>query len=350
MKTEIDSHRFGYHPRRVADWLEGEKVYPIYVEAGLTNRCNNKCVFCALDWISKDKTDINRASMLSALEDMAQNGVKSIMFAGEGEPFLHRDAPLFVQHAKKCGLDVAVTTNGSVFDEEKAKRCLPYLSWIRFSVDAGTNETYSKVHGTTKENFDKVLANITRAADIKKRNKLDVTIGLQALLIPQNVDEIELLARLAKEIGADNLQVKPYSQHPLSKNKFSVDHASLEGLEQRLSKLNDKNFQVLYRTDTMKRIEEGISYKKCYGLSFFTLIDSKGNVMPCNLYYDNPRFFYGNLYKNTFSEIWQGKQRQKVLSLLNKNGTEKCRYGCRLDAGNRYLAKLKNPPAHVNFI
>ena len=64
---------------------------------------------------------------------------------------------------------------------------------------------------------------------------------------------------------------------------------------------------------TLERIEEGMGYPKCYGLPFFALIDARGNVLPCNLFYGNEEFIYGNLYKENFSEIWKGEKRKEVL-------------------------------------
>ena len=49
-KIDIDSHKLMYHPERVAEWKEKGDCYPIYVEIGLTNVCNHKCIFCGLDW------------------------------------------------------------------------------------------------------------------------------------------------------------------------------------------------------------------------------------------------------------------------------------------------------------
>ena len=83
--------------------------------------------------------------MKRALYEMAECGVKSVMFAGDGEPLMHRNICEFVSYAKHQGLDVAIATNGVLFDREKLEKILPSLSWVRFSVDAGTSRTHKKI-------------------------------------------------------------------------------------------------------------------------------------------------------------------------------------------------------------
>jgi len=350
MKIEVDNHKLMYHPERVAEWKEKGDCPPVYVEIGPTNRCNHECMFCALDYLEHGGADIDSKILTKNLENMAKQGVKSVMFAGEGEPFLHKDTPLFIKTAKENGMDVSVTSNGVPFTNKKAEQCMPYLSWIRFSVDAGTSKTYAEVHGTKKEDFEKVLNNIKYAVDVKRKNNLNTTIGVQALLTNKSLDELILLANTVKEIGVDNLQIKPYSHHPASKNDLSFDYNEAEKLRKPLESLNDEKFQTIYRTQTIKRLSQEREYKDCYGLSFFTLIDSSGNVVPCNLFYNNQKFTYGNLYEKNFSDIWASEKRKEIIQKIKKRGVDDCRVGCRLDVGNRYLERLKNPHPHDNFI
>ena len=108
MKIEIDHHRLMYHPERVSEWMEKRDCFPLYVEVGPTNRCNHNCVFCALDFLTRGKKeDINSELLITNLKDMSEEGVKSVMFAGEGEPLLHKDIGKFVEKAKKYGMDTA---------------------------------------------------------------------------------------------------------------------------------------------------------------------------------------------------------------------------------------------------
>lgn len=350
MEIDISDHKLMYHPKRVDEWNEKGDCYPIYVEIGLTNLCNHKCVFCALDFLKHDGIFIDRGVMLKALKEMGEKGIKAIMFAGEGESVLHSDIGLFVKTAKENGIDVSITTNGIPLTKEKIKDILPSLSWIRFSIDSGSKENYSIIHRTNAEDFDKLIENIKECVRTKEEFGLNVTIGAQFLMIPQNVNEAVKLAKLLKEIGADNLQFKPYSKHPNSVNNLIINSEEYNKTEAQLKVLASDDFKILFRRATIERIQEGINYPECYGIPFFTLIDAEGNIIPCNLFYGNEEFVYGNLYKNSFSEIWESEKRKEVLKKLKEKGCEECRKLCRLDVINRYLHRLKNPLGHDNFV
>src|SRR3989344_2676009 len=103
MKPEIDSHKLMFHPERVAEWEKNGDCFPIYVEVGTTNRCNHQCTFCALDYLEKGGHEIETGMLLENLEDMAEHGIKSMMFAGEGEPLMHKNINWFVRHANGLG-------------------------------------------------------------------------------------------------------------------------------------------------------------------------------------------------------------------------------------------------------
>jgi GTP 3',8-cyclase len=350
INIDTENHKLGYHPERVSEWLRKGDCFPLYIEIGPTNRCNHHCIFCALDWIEKKYHDIDVDVLNRTFQDMAACGVKSVMFAGEGEPFLHPNICEFVVNAKNAGLDVAMATNGVLFEKDKILMCLPHLSWIRYSLDAGSADTHYNIHKGGKKDFDKILNNIRSAVEIKKQKKYSCVIGVQLLIIPENIDEILLFITIMKEIGVDNVQLKPYSQHPLSKNRFSVDTKRIDQISDEIFKYNDDSFQVIFRQRSAHRVVEEKTYNECHGLPFYALIEADGNIIPCNLYHTQIEFSYGNLYSNTFSEIWLGEKRRKILKKMKDIGIEICRKGCRLDPANRYLYDLKNPHPHVNFI
>lgn len=346
----IDSHKLIYHPQRVAEWLEGKDVFPIYVEVGPAARCNQRCIYCAFDYLEYNGPILDTLVLKGVLMDAAKHGIKSVMFAGEGEPLLHKDIAELVAVAKGSGLDVAITTNGVLFNGAAAENCIGLLSWIRFSLDAATEKTYTKIHRCHPADFGKVLGNITKAVSIKRRCGYGGTIGVQAVLLGENAIEMVALAHLARNMGTDYLIIKPFSKHPSSRCHFDVDYTELLFLEEKLREVETDSFKIIFRTHTMEKLKEERPYKQCLGLPFFAYIDAHGDVYACSAFLGNEDFVYGNIYKNKFSEIWLGEQRRAVLKMVAEMGVDKCREVCRLDEINRYLWELKNPRPHHNFI
>ncbi len=350
MNIEVDGHKLIYHPERITQWKTTGDCFPVYVEVGLTNRCNHHCMFCALDYVEHGGADLDIEVICRNLENMASHGVKSIMFAGEGEPLLYKKIGQVVRTSKESGMDVAIASNGALLTPRLAADILPYLSWIRISIDAGNPKTYAQMHGTREDNFEIVMRNIRTAAEIKRQKGYTVVIGTQALLTKPNLNELEQLAHRVKEEGADNIQIKPYSHHPSSKNDLSFDYTAAEEMRVRLEGIASENFQVVYRTNTIDKILGAKEYSHCHGAPFFSLIDAHGNVIPCNLFYGNPEFTYGNINEHLFSEIWGSERRKAVNKKLLDGGVKECRRGCRLDHVNSYLERLINPHPHDNFI
>lgn len=351
---KIDSHKLIYHVSRVNQWLNGEDIYPIYIEIGPSGGCNHRCSFCALDYLEYKPNFIDKDRLMQTLAETARYGVKSVMFAGEGEPLLHKDISELVLHTKKNNIDVAITTNGVFFDVALAKEILGALTWIRISLNAGTSATYSKIHRCNIKDFDTVLNNLANAVRIKRQNNYLTTIGVQLLLLPENYNEATTLAKRLKEIGVDYLTIKPYSQHPMSANRLKedIDYSNFQHLEDELDKFADNSFKILFRTNTIKKLREPKPYQRCLGLSFWAYIDSGGNMYACSAFLGDKDFCYGNIYNQSFKEIWESEKRKKILKRFQTelDANLYCREVCRLDEINRYLWALKHPQPHVNFI
>lgn len=353
-KYRIDSHKLMYHPGRVSDWLNDKPVYPIYMEVSPSGSCNHRCVYCALDFMEYQRRFLDAGIFKQRLKEMGKLGVKSIMYAGEGEPFLHKDIADIIITTKKSDIDAAVTTNGVLFNQSLVKETLAHITWIKVSINAAKNDTYARIHRTKPGDLDKVIANMAYANELRKKKKYSCALGMQIILLPDNYSEIELLARKARSIGMDYLVVKPYSQHPLSKtNKFKdIKYGKYLDLSSRLDKLNTKDFNVVFRINTMQKWDEASrNYKHCLALDFWAYIDAGGNVWACSMYLTKDKFCLGNIYEKSFREIWESKKRKELTRWAAKDLiTDKCRVNCRMDEVNRYLWELKNLPAHVNFI
>ncbi|MFQ5834313.1 MAG: radical SAM/SPASM domain-containing protein [bacterium] len=346
---DIDSHKLNYHPERVAQWKSTGFCYPLHMEVGITNECNHRCKQCTLDWINHGQDSLDAQILVETLKEASSLGVKSVYFAGEGEPTLHRALGLFARTAHDLGIKVALSTNGSCLST--LKDTLPYLSWLRFSVDAATAETFSKIHRVELSEFDKVISNIKQCVDVVKNEDYKVQIGIQSLLMPENINEIEPLANIAKNIGAHNFQVKPAHCHPKSSYQITPRQHLQDGMQQRLEKLNSNTFTTIVRIRSLERLGQPRTYNECHAFNFYCLIDACGNLSPCNVFYGKDNYIFGNIYKDSLQEIWSSDKKRIIIKQIAELKHSLCKdYRCRQDVMNRYLERVKNPEINDEFI
>ena len=354
-KFGIDHHKLNYHVGRVNDWLEKRTVYPIYIEIAPAGACNHRCSFCAVDYIGYNSVFLDKEILNNRITEMGRLGVKSIMFAGEGEPLLHKNLPEIIRHTKKTGIDVSITTNAVPMNRDWALEALSGVTWLKVSINAGSPSTYAKIHATKEKDFDKVLTNLENAVGVCNDHDWQCTLGAQMVLLPENVNEALKLAKTLKSIGCDYLVIKPYSQHKssITRTYENIDYQLYMGLNEELKILNDDSFQVIFREKTMQKHNESEPYyKKCYSTPhFWAYVMADGSLYGCSAYLLDERFLYGNINETSFKDIWEGEKRKKNINyVLNELNIVNCRKNCRMDEVNRYLWDISNPPEHVNFI
>lgn len=347
----IDSHKLIYHPERVAAWLRGENIYPIEIEISPSGACNHRCIFCAVDYIGYQPHFLEKENLLKNISIMQTHGLKSVICSGEGEPLLNKDMPDIANGIKQCGVDVAMSSNGALFSKDIASECLEAFTWIRFSVASMEENSYYKIQQAKPGDLERVKNNLAEAVSIKKNRNAKTTLGVQCLLMPENMNQLVEMADELKHIGIDYFTIKPYSQHLHSKNKMQIDYEEMLELEKQLKCMEDDNFSIYFRANAMKKMHKEKCYKECYGLPFMTHIDSCGNVWPCIAHIGNDKYCFGNINQQSFEEIWEGNTRKEVIEMMRGQDINKvCREACRLDEINQFLDELKHPGEHVNFI
>ena len=349
----IDSHKLHLHPARVAQWLEADtwekakKVYPIYWEITTSAACNHRCTFCSVDAIGYPPDLLDEHMLIDRMQEAGELGVKSVMFAGTGEPLLHKRISQITQGAVHiAGLDVAFTTNGVLLDKLD---CIDLCTWIKVSLNAGTRETYAKIHKTKDGDWDKVWTGIRNAV----QRKGECTIGVQCVVLPENVYEMRKLSELCEDAGVDYLVLKPYSQgtFQLSHQYEGVDYKAMREYLEEVRGFSTDTFKIVYRSDSINQeIDKKHNYDKCRATpNFWTYTMGNGDMFTCSAHLLDPRFNIGNLNKRSFKDIWEGEERRQNWELMQSFSIKQCRLNCRMDKPNRYLADFSRTQ-HINFI
>jgi len=350
----IDSHKLDLQPERVAAWLRGEKIYPLYLEIAPSGGCNHRCTFCAVDYLGYQTRFLDVAIMRERLWEMGKLGVKSIMWAGEGEPLLHSRLHEMIYQGAFSGIDQAITTNGIALTERFCVRALEHLTWMKVSINGGYEDDYQRIHQSKPGDWMRLWVNLARTVRIREQQKAAVTLGAQMVLLPDNVNGARALAYMCQEIGLDYLVIKPYSQHPKSETRTyaGLEYADYLDMMAGLEAISTDTFKVIARRETMARVTAERDYATCQSVPYFWgYVMSTGDVYGCSAYLGDPRFRYGNIIEQDFASIWNSAAKRGCETFVRDElDIKECRKSCRMDHANRYLARLKSPEAHDNFV
>ena len=369
-KLILDSHKLSYHYDRVKAWESGERVAPVTVDMALTRACGAMCSFCyAMVQEPQERSNIKTKEALDLLDDFAEVGVKAVSLISDGESTISKAYVPFIQHAAKIGIDVGNATNGWEWEPEKIEQVLPYLTWVRFTVAAGTPEGYAKIMFKGPEHtevFDRAVSHIKYAVELKKKFNLKVTLGIQMVLMPEFKDEIIPFAKLAVDLGVDYGVIKHCSDDELG--TLGVNYAEYENLYPLLNKaeaMSNENTKIVIKWDKIK--DKGKpSYNRFYGPQFLLQISGSGLVAPSGMFF-NARYsklHIGNFADERFKDIFKSDRYWKIMNYLaSPNFDAQTMMGTlpiqhyvsaaldnHLKGIEKISPRLGQKPLHVNFL
>jgi len=374
-KFHLDTSKIAFHKDRVDAWLRGEKVAPITMDMALTQKCTYNCIFCYANLQQHPSKSAEWGVYASFLDDAIEighkngEGVKAISLISDGESTLSPHFYKFIMKGKENGIDMASGTNGFALKKDELSDLINALTYLRFNFDAGEPEPYSQIMGTPEKNYYRVIETIRECVRLKKEQKSDITIGLQMVLLPEYADQVIPLALLGKDLGVDYTVIKHCSDD--GEGSLGIDYDWYRGevankLLKTAEALSTKDYSVQAKWSKIKTGNDRI-YSKCYAPPLFLQMSGSGIVAPCGSFFHPKykRFQIGDIKKQKFKDIWEGKRYWEVMDSLKSdcfNAKTDCASLCLQDKVNELLYKLiekgenfqsiegKSPPPHINFI
>ena len=215
--------------------------------------------------------------------------LKTIIFAGHGEPLIHKDIAEMVKYANEAKVSnrTEIVTNASLLTKEMADNLIAAdLSLLRVSLQGVTDEMYRKVGGTDYP-VSSLVNNIKYFYEHRKHTMIHVkviNIGLN------NENEKELFYDLFSPI---------------------CDEATIEFLIPFINEIDHTSI-----TDDLSKCKLGHSQStsKICSMPFYMLaLEPNGNIVPCCA--SVVPYVYGNIQRNNLKEIWDSKERNDFLCL-----------------------------------
>ena len=310
--------------------------FPKVVVYEITARCNLDCQMCSVSSEFKKKQKHLNTEQVKKLIDHLPSSIETVILTG-GEVFVRPDMIELLEHFKKKGINIHLTTNATFLDEEIINKIhkLDVVIGGGVSID-GLEELHNKIRRR-----DFAFKKATEGA--KLMAKIFQT-SLVCVVQADNLKEMPDIVKLAFKLGIKRVYFeyeRCYTKGDVEESNKQLGMDIVSGLE--LSPKFKRDYSLDELNATFKEVkkagkkvgvkvkffpyfldkESKICYDRtirdkynciCKGITSFRL-DPLGNVIHCY----GVRKVMGNLLTDSFDKIWNSEEYKKLRKLLINN-------------------------------
>lgn len=180
----------------------------LIIDLEVTSRCNATCSFCPRSVMPDTRSFISISTVEKLAENIKKGPQRQVVLCGIGESLLHPHIEQIVEILTDANAVVSMTSNGALMDERKFRQLLNAgLKTINFSINAATGATHEAI--MEMKNFDKVIANVERALEIKQELNAHILINISFVVCEQNIYETEIFVEKWRNSSANQIWLHP---------------------------------------------------------------------------------------------------------------------------------------------
>lgn len=324
---------------------QGKMPAPQLIGLHLTSGCNHDCVGC--DYRVKNKVHkiLTPQQNDHIINELISNSVGALEFAGGGEPLLDPYLPELLYKIKKRRGDIGISflTNGSLMNGKVLEAMIDCGSFIRVSLESGSNPVFQKVKNLKNPNeFPKIINNIKEAMRLKKEKGKTLNINIKFTVGKNNYKNIENGIKLAADLGVDSIQFKLYENAP-GVQLSPGERAAISVKLHQLKKEYHKDVKIL------GDLKKSSIYHHCWLNPLYALVDLYGDVYVCMYFHhrvDDHKL--GNLFEQSFKDIWFSQRHWDIIKNIDN---KKCNvYDCRFHYYNALWDKIIKNEDDLKFV
>ena len=273
----------------------------------VTTRCNFDCIFCSGRHMEQKHMDFE---LVKKAIDMFPH-LKEIQMQGEGEPLLHPGFFELVKYAKKAGLYVLTTTNGSLLTDKKIMGLLDSgIDLVYVSIEAADDEMYKTIR--RGGSYEKLISNVRRFVEMRNKNGYHSPVIGFAITVMRNTGNMfEKIINLYNELGLD----AGVKYNCLIKVPFYTVNYGEELNNQAFSRAEEKlvyheNDQILIKNKVHRGPDPDYdNFSNCIWLDHRISINVNGSCLRCPFDKGDREFVYGNINTDSLEKIMETKEK-----------------------------------------
>lgn len=327
---------------------------PHVIDLDPTTVCDLACPECISSSVLHSG-QISRDRIVTLAEELTRTKVRAVILIGGGEPLLHRSIGTVIDTLHGAGIKLGLVTNGTMINRH-LDHLAEKLSWVRVSMDAGTEETYPKFRPSRRKisMFPMIIENMRQLA-ARKRGRLGYSFLLMQRhdehgnVVDTNYHEVLQAAKLAKEIGCDYFELKAMlDEDHYTVNQRAEDIAMVEEQVAAIREITDERFHLLWSSnwDAVRNDSDPVQpkdYRTCSVAEMRTTVTPNG-VFVCPYHRGNPKGRIGDINEMPFDELW-AKADTSVIDPRHD-----CQFQCARHRTNVEIGQLPSRPVPVELI
>jgi radical SAM protein with 4Fe4S-binding SPASM domain len=258
--------------------------------------CNFKCSYClhALSKEELEKKHFQKQYMgfdvfQKAVDDAKQfpDKIKALIFAGHGEPLLHRDIARMVAYAKQSGKfeRIEIVTNGSLLTHERSDAL----------IDAGLDRLRVSLQGVTKESYQEV-----------SKVDIDFSAYIENLrYFYEHKTQTEVYIKII------DVALKDESQESIFHQIFD-EIADITATEYAIPFVNEIDYSKVGELSHKCKQGNSQSSRICSMPFYMMVLNPDGSIVPCCS--TQVPMIFGNVKEESLTDIWESRIRTLCLN------------------------------------
>ena len=297
---------------------------PMFLVMVLTEKCDMRCIYCFRNAGEGSNLELVTEDWLKVIEQAAEAGVVRCFVTG-GEPTLHKGFVPIVSSLLNHGIYPYISTNALHLNDETIEKLINSgLRRIQVSFDAANESLFYQMTGI-QTGFENVLNNIRRLSDA------GIEVMVKSVVIPLNYRFVRQVVKTCVDLGVRIVSFEPYGNAPYGRSGKELllsDEQRREALSE--LKIAEKEFGVrvivmgksLEKTEQWKKLPQDCTI--CGGFVSSIVIQSNGDVGPCELLPTVKALRIGNIREISLKDLWNSPEAERIANPPREHLEEAC--------------------------
>lgn len=335
---------FGGHQNRTAAVPGPERAWIV-----TTSKCNLNCLHCARS-IPAYRAEAEAVADMEDVtfgrfESQVAPSLKTVQFGGTnlGEPMFSRKLEGYIDRLKQSEKlrEVKLQTNGTyLLTLARMERLVQQDVRIMVSLEGVTEESYKRIRGVS---FGPILNGLRQFKTLRERNPGSKSELLLAFAVRyETLGELVPLVELAADVGASQVTVSHFRPvreshryqslcYHRGEANAAVARAAARAAELGIHFVGPRPFDLpAMEEDGNRPPRQKGPEPRCLHPWKSVSINEQGDVMPCCA----TNAVMGNLGKDDFQTIWNGKRFRQLRQRVNSSNPPSYCRGCVLRGVN----------------